>query len=294
MKKPVITVVGSINMDLFIMTDRRPKAGETVLGNDFYSSPGGKGANQAVAAARLGAEVNMIGRVGDDQFGEELKSFLAQENIFLDSVETVTREASGIAVITLSEGDNSIIVYQGANLETTPTYVTKYEELIANSDVVLTQLEIPLEAVRETVALCEKHNTKLILNPAPIAALSEDILEKIDFITPNELEYGSLAEDMDMTKFLQKLIITKGKEGIVYYNKELEQIIPSHTVDVVDTTGAGDTFNGAFAYAIASGNDVQQACKFANAAAALAIQKLGAQAGMPTNKEVEEFLQNHG
>lgn len=294
MKKPVITVVGSINMDLFIMTDRRPKAGETVLGNDFYSSPGGKGANQAVAAARLGAEVNMIGRVGDDQFGEELKSFLAQENIFLDSVETVTHEASGIAVITLSEGDNSIIVYQGANLETTPTYVTKYEELIANSDVVLTQLEIPLEAVRETVALCEKHNTKLILNPAPIAALSEDILEKIDFITPNELEYGSLAEDMDMTKFLQKLIITKGKAGIVYYNKELEQIIPSHTVDVVDTTGAGDTFNGAFAYAIASGNDVQQACKFANAAAALAIQKLGAQAGMPTNKEVEEFLQNHG
>lgn len=179
MKKPVITVVGSINMDLFIMTDRRPKAGETVLGNDFYSSPGGKGANQAVAAARLGAEVNMIGRVGDDQFGEELKSFLAQENIFLDSVETVTREASGIAVITLSEGDNSIIVYQGANLETTPTYVTKYEELIANSDVVLTQLEIPLEAVRETVALCEKHNTKLILNPAPIAALSEDILERL-------------------------------------------------------------------------------------------------------------------
>ena len=291
MKKPVITVVGSINMDLFVQTDKRPAAGETVLGNDFYTSPGGKGANQAVAAARLGAEVYMIGSIGTDAFGNELKNFLAQENIHLDGVEPVLHLPSGVALITLADNDNSIIVNQGANLDTTKAQVKKYEDIIAKSDVVLTQLEIPLEAVAETINLCVKHQTKIILNPAPIAKLPEDILEKTSYLTPNELEYEALTKQADLQPFLEKLIITQGKAGVDYMENGKKQTIASHQVTAVDTTGAGDTFNGALAYALAEGNSISAACEFANAAAALSVQKLGAQAGMPTKEEVLQLIQ---
>jgi len=291
MKKPVITVVGSINMDLFVQTDKRPAAGETVLGNDFYTSPGGKGANQAVAAARLGAEVYMIGSIGTDAFGNELKNFLAQENIHLDGVEPVLHLPSGVALITLADNDNSIIVNQGANLDTTKAQVKKYEDIIAKSDVVLTQLEIPLEAVAETINLCVKHQTKIILNPAPIAKLPEDILEKTSYLTPNELEYEALTKQADLQPFLEKLIITQGKAGVDYMENGKKQTIASHQVTAVDTTGAGDTFNGALAYALAGGNSISAACEFANAAAALSVQKLGAQAGMPTKEEVLQLIQ---
>lgn len=294
MRKPIITVVGSINMDLVVTAMKRPEAGETILGEDFYSNPGGKGANQAVAASRLGAEVHMIGRVGDDEFGADLMNFLKQENIFLHGVEPVTQKASGVAMITLADGDNSIIVYQGANLETTPEYIRKFESLIAKSDVVLTQLEIPIESVEETARLCQKHHTQFILNPAPAADLSSDLIMKTDFITPNQLERSALFEKIDMNQFLEKLIVTEGKDGVVYYEQQTQHRVPSYSVAAVDTTGAGDTFNGAFAYAIGMKEDVKTACHFANAAAALSVQKIGAQAGMPTKEEVNEFIRNHG
>lgn len=294
MEKPIITVVGSINMDLVVTAMKRPDAGETILGEDFYTSPGGKGANQAVAASRLGAEVHMIGRVGDDKFGSDLMNFLEQESIFLNGVEPVTHKASGVAMITLADGDNSIIVYQGANKDTTPEYIRKFESLIAKSDVVLTQLEIPIESVEETARLCQKHNTQFILNPAPVAELSSDLLAIADFITPNQLEQAALSEKVDMNQFLEKLIVTEGKDGVVYFDQQTQHRIPSYSVSAVDTTGAGDTFNGAFAYAIGMKEDVKTACHFANAAAALSVQKIGAQAGMPTREEVNEFISNNG
>lgn len=281
-------------MDLVVAAAKRPEAGETILGEDFYTSPGGKGSNQAVAAARLGAEVHMIGRVGDDEFGSELLKFMEKENIFLNGVEPVPHSASGVAMITLADGDNSIIVYQGANKEATPDYIRKYESLIAKSDVVITQLEIPIESVEETARLCQKHQTKFILNPAPAADLSVDVLMKADFITPNQSERETLSKQVDFNQLLDKLIVTEGKDGVVYFENEAPRRISSHSVSTVDTTGAGDTFNGAFAYAIGMKKDVETACHFANAAAALSVQKLGAQAGMPTQDEVNEFLRNHG
>jgi ribokinase len=294
MGKPIITVVGSINMDLVVSAMKRPEAGETILGKDFYTSPGGKGANQAVAASRLGAEVHMIGRVGADEFGADLMKFLERENIFLNGVEPVTHKTSGVAMITLADGDNSIIVYQGANLDTTPEYIRKFEGLIAKSDVVLTQLEIPIESVEETARLCAKYNTQFILNPAPAADLSIDLIALTDFITPNQLEKTALAEKIDMNQFLEKLIVTEGKDGVVYFEQQSEHRIPSYSVSAVDTTGAGDTFNGAFAYAIGMKEDVKTAIHFANAAAALSVQKTGAQAGMPTREEVTEFIRKNG
>ena len=263
MGKPIITVVGSINMDLVVSAMKRPEAGETILGKDFYTSPGGKGANQAVAASRLGAEVHMIGRVGDDEFGSDLMNFLKRENIFLNGVEPVTHKASGVAMITLADGDNSIIVYQGANMDTTPEYIRKFESLIAKSDVVLTQLEIPIESVEETARLCQKHNTQFILNPAPAADLSTDLLTKTDFITPNQLERSALSEKIDMNQFLEKLIVTRRtKMALSILNNKREHRIPSYSVSAVDTTGAGDTFNGAFAYAIGMKEDVKTAMSF--------------------------------
>lgn len=295
MGKPIITVVGSINMDLVVTAIKRPEAGETILGQDFYTSPGGKGANQAVAASRLGAEVHMIGRVGDDEFGTDLMNYLKRENIFLNGVEPVTHKSSGVAMITLVDGDNSIIVYQGANMVTTPEYIRKFEGLIAKSDVVLSQFEIPIESVEETARLCQKHNTKFVLNPAPATAdISTELIANTSFITPNQLERKALSETVDMDQFLEKLIVTEGKDGVIYYEQQTQHRIPSYSVTAIDTTGAGDTFNGAFAYAIGMNKDVEAACKFANAAAALSVQKTGAQAGMPTKLGVDEFIRNNG
>lgn len=296
MKKPVITVVGSINMDLVVSIDRRPLQGETILGNHFQTIPGGKGANQAVAAARLGAEVHMIGRVGEDEFGSSLLKFLKKEGVFLDGVEPVTDEASGVAVITLAEQDNSIVVVQAANKYVTPKYLQRFEERIAKSDIVLVQLEIPLETVEEVARLCHKHKTTFILNPAPAQALTPKLLEFANYITPNETELHNLLSQgvVTMKECPEKLIVTEGKDGIVYFDGQELQRVPSFSVTAVDTTGAGDTFNGAFAYAISKNNNVRTACQFANAAAALSVQKMGAQGGMPTKAEVIKFLHLQG
>ncbi|MBY7144466.1 ribokinase [Virgibacillus sp. NKC19-3] len=290
--KPVISVVGSINMDLVVSAYKRPSAGETILGKDFQTVPGGKGANQAVALSRLGAEVNMIGRVGEDELGSNLMRFLEKENIVLNSVESVTDVSSGVAVITLAEQDNSIIVVQGANEYVTPGYVQKFEEQIAKSDVVLAQLEIPIESVEETARLCHKHNTTFILDPAPAQELSPLLLDYADYMTPNqsELTHLSAIGEMTLEQYPNKLIVTGGKDGIAYFDGSSIKRIPSLPVTVLDTTGAGDTFNGAFGYAISKKKDVHAACKFANAAAALSVKKMGAQGGMPTIDEVRDFL----
>ncbi|WP_027407985.1 ribokinase [Anoxybacteroides tepidamans] len=291
MKKPVITVIGSINMDLVATAKRVPEQGETILGETFHLIPGGKGANQAVAAARLGAEVHMIGAVGADAFGTELIQHLERERIFIDNVKPVTDTGTGVAMIVVSEGDNRIIVIPGANHALRPEDIEQCEEVIAKSDVCLLQLEIPLPAVEKAASLAKKHGVLVILNPAPAQPLPASLLEQVDILTPNEHERDIILKELDAVKFAHKLVVTEGARGVSIVKDGQPVVIPGFRVPVVDTTGAGDTFNGALAVALSKGMALEDACRFGNAAAALAVTKLGAQTGMPTEAEVLALIE---
>ncbi|ARK32617.1 ribokinase [Halalkalibacter krulwichiae] len=288
-KQPIITVVGSINMDMVTVTDQVPVQGETLIGERFETIPGGKGANQAVAAARLGGNVQFIGRVGDDAFGKELQQVLQQEGISVTNVEPVTHSSSGVATILLSENDNRIIVIPGANRHVTPEYVERHKEQLLASDLVLLQFEIPLETIRYCLDLCEQAGIPAIVNPAPAQNLGEDYWKKALYITPNETEEKELDLDQNQ-EIAQKLIVTMGERGAKFTENGEEKLVPSYKVEPTDTTGAGDTFNGALAVAISENMSLQQAVEFANAAAALSVQRFGAQGGMPTRDELEQFI----
>lgn len=286
-----ITVIGSASMDLVVTSAKRPGAGETVLGDSFKTVPGGKGANQAVAAARLGAEVTMIGRVGDDSFGQVILNNLKGNGIVADYVEPVTDMESGTAHIILAEGDNSIVFVKAANDLVTPDYVDRAAEVIQGSDIVLIQQEIPEETVVHVSDLCAKYGVPLILNPAPARPVPQSVIEKAAYITPNEHEalvlFGEEPLGDVLRRYPNKLIVTEGKKGVRYYDGSQEVIVPGYKVEAVDTTGAGDTFNGAFAVALAEGMSLSDSLDFANRAAALSVTKFGAQGGMPTRREVE-------
>ncbi|MFE5428702.1 ribokinase [Peribacillus simplex] len=286
-----IAVVGSSSMDLVVTSAKRPMAGETVLGESFITVPGGKGANQAVAAARLGAEVSMVGCVGDDVYGEIILENLKKNHVNTEYVEPVTGSASGTAHITLSEGDNSIIVVKGANDFITPEYVQKAKKVIEESDIVMVQQEIPEETVEYLAELCNTLQKRLLLNPAPARKLSEAVIQQASFLTPNEHEFEILFNGRDRTKVLteypNKLFITEGKNGVRYFDGHEEKVVPSFEVEAVDTTGAGDTFNAAFAVAVAEGKSFDECLLFANRAASISVTKLGAQGGMPQRLEVE-------
>lgn len=290
-RKPSITVIGSINMDLITITSRLPKVGETLFGQAFHMNPGGKGANQAVAVARLGGNVTMIGCVGQDMFGSDIKQHLANQGVNVDNVEPVTHPTA-TATITVSNGDNSIIVIPGANNEVTAQYVQSKEAVIAASDIVIVQLEIPLDAVLKAVEIAKANGAIVILNPAPIQSLPEQLIQQADFITPNEHEQALLREQHDAEYIKGKLIVTKGSEGVTIMQDDVEHHIPAFNIDVVDTTGAGDAFNGGLAVALSRGMSLKEACIYGSAVAALSITKLGAQTGMPTSAEVEQFLNN--
>ncbi|MCR6854367.1 ribokinase [Paenibacillus jamilae] len=291
---PNIAVVGSISMDLVAVSKKRPKAGETVIGEAFHTIPGGKGANQAVAAARLGANVAMVGAVGNDDYGTVVRKNLENERIFIDYVVPVTDGTTGIAHIVLAEEDNSIVVVQGANALVNKSVVDRSKDLLVKADMVVLQLEIPLETVKYVLAICEEHNIPVMLNPAPAQVLSEYILEKATYITPNEHEcrivlddFTSPIEDL-LAKYPNKLLMTEGSNGVRFHNGTEIVHVPSIAVDVVDTTGAGDTFNGALAVALSEGETLQKAIRFANIAGGLSVTKLGAQGGMPTRDRVRE------
>ncbi|MBK5461073.1 MULTISPECIES: ribokinase [Peribacillus] len=290
-----IAVVGSSSMDLVVTSAKRPIAGETVLGDSFITVPGGKGANQAVAAARLGAEVTMIGCVGDDFYGEIILENLKKNHVNTKYVEPVTGAMSGTAHITLSEGDNSIIVVKGANDSITPEYVQKAKKIIEDSDIVMVQQEIPEETVLYLAELCEKLQKRLLLNPAPARKISEAVIQQSSFITPNEHEFEILFDGRDRTEVLteypNKLFITEGKNGVRYFDGHEEKVVPSFVVEAVDTTGAGDTFNAALAVAVAEGKSFDDCLLFANRAASISVTKLGAQGGMPTREEVERSFE---
>ncbi|MDA2463155.1 ribokinase [Bacillus cereus group sp. MYBK65-1] len=291
---PNIAVVGSISMDLVAVSKKRPKAGETVIGEAFHTIPGGKGANQAVAAARLGANVAMVGAVGNDDYGTVVRKNLENERIFIDYVVPVTDRTTGIAHIVLAEEDNSIVVVQGANALVNKSVVDRSKDLLVKADMVVLQLEIPLETVKYVLAICEEHNIPVMLNPAPAQVLSEEILEKATYITPNEHEcrivlddFTSPIEDL-LAKYPNKLLMTEGSNGVRFHNGTEIVHVPSIAVDVVDTTGAGDTFNGALAVGLSEGETLQKAIRFANIAGGLSVTKLGAQGGMPTRDKVRE------
>lgn len=287
-----IVVVGSINVDLVVTTDKRPIAGETVTGNNFFIAPGGKGANQAVAAARLGAEVEMIGCVGNDSNGEVIINNLIKENVSVKHVKRVNTKPTGTAHIILSGGDNSIIIVEGANKSLTTSYMDELKSVIKEALVVLLQLEIPIETVEYTVKLCSQYNVPVILNPAPVKKLSKDLISKVTYITPNEHECKQIFSSNQTVEELlniypNKLIVTEGEKGVRFSNGNEIVKIPSIEVKVTDTTGAGDTFNGALAYGLSHEMTLDEAIRFANTAAGLSVGKLGAQGGMPTLEQVK-------
>jgi ribokinase len=290
-----IVVVGSINMDLVTQAPRFVGPGETILGERFLTAPGGKGANQAVAAARLGADVALVGATGDDAFGQQLRDGLAAENIDLDHVMRLDDSASGTASITVAGGENQIIVVPAANARVTPAQVENAQSLIARADAVLVQMEIPLETVEATLRLGHRLGVPVILNPAPAQQLSTDWLKLARYVTPNQHELAILlsADPHEDFRALMRrspcpVVLTRGGEG-AWYREQGEPLHQSgFTVDVVDSTGAGDTFNAALAVFLQEGlaTAVRKAC----AAAALSVTKLGAQSGMPRLNDVQALL----
>ncbi|MBX8935890.1 ribokinase [Enterococcus gilvus] len=285
-----VVVVGSINLDLVVQADRFPKVGETLFGLDSQMLPGGKGANQAVAAARLGADVTMIGCVGKDAYGEiVLKNF--QENQVDTSCIKQVAAPTGVAYITIAENDNSIILVQGANACVDRSVVAEYKTQILAADIVITQCEIPLDTIEYLIDFCAENNICLVLNPAPTPEIAPEYLAKATFLTPNEIEINQLFQQ-DAQSVLQEypnqIIMTYGSKGVRYHDGEKLVEVPSYKVPVVDTTGAGDTFNAAFAVAYGQNQEIESAIKFANLAASKTVQGLGAQPAMPRIAELTE------
>ena len=307
MPSPSIVVIGSINMDLVARVARLPQPGETVLGNDLAYVPGGKGANQAVAAARLGANVTMIGRVGDDPFGQTLLAGLRNERICTDHVAVVPNCSSGVAWIGVSDdGMNSITVISGANGQLTPDDVAAVEPVIAAADVVLLQLEIPLETAARASRLARKHRVRTILDsaPAPTTRLPDDLLH-VDLLTPNQTEAEAItgivvkdaATAVQAARQLQHdgakaVVIKLGEQGAVWLDDAGKFAhVPARRIEAVDTTAAGDAFTAALAVALAEGRNLPDAVKWGCAAGTLAALTPGAQPSMPTRPMVEQMAQ---
>jgi len=294
-----IVVVGSLNMDLVVRAPRHPQPGETILGGDFRTFPGGKGANQAVAAARLGAAVQMIGRVGADAFGAALLQTLAQDGVDTRHVPRDQEAPTGVALITLNAaGQNTIVVAPGANARLTPQDVVAAEAAFASAAVLLLQLECPLPAVAQAIELAKQHGAQVVLNPAPAQPLDAALLAKVDYLLPNQSELALLTGLDDIRPAVSRLqaigvrriVVTLGEEGVLVAEDASEIHLPAHGVTVVDTTAAGDAFAGAFAVALLEGHSTCQAAAWGNAAGALAVTRAGAQPSLPRRGELEKFL----
>jgi ribokinase len=303
--KPHLVVVGSLNMDLVVQTPRIPKIGETVSGaEDLKLIPGGKGANQAYGSAMLGADVAMIGRVGNDAFGDTL--VLNLDNVKVDTrfIKRDPNAATGIALIMVEEsGQNIIVVSPGANRRVSPEDVSQGESVIRSADVLLLQLEIPLETVTRAVEIARLYDVITVLNPAPAQHLPGKLLSSIDYIIPNETEMALLSEyeintDNEIRQAASALrglgantiIMTIGSRGAVLITEKEFAHFPAFPIDPVDTTAAGDAFVASFAVALAEGKSLQEAVRFGNAAGALACTKLGAQPSLPDRDHLENLI----
>jgi ribokinase len=299
----MIAVIGSINMDLVMQTERIPRPGETILGDNFKQIPGGKGANQASAAAKLGAAVKMIGCVGDDAFGTTLKDALTNYGVNTDHVLVEPNVASGVAIITVEQsGNNCIIIAPGANYCLTDESLKEAEQTICNSDVVMIQLEIPIATVKTAILIAKSAGKTVILNPAPAAELDEEILKNIDILTPNETELEILsghktetlediktAGEIMLNKGVKELVITLGSMGCLHMNHQGSKKYDAYKVKAVDTTAAGDAFNGALAVYLSEGKTIGEAIDFAMKVGAMTVTKHGAQPSLPLISEVLDF-----
>jgi len=289
-------------MDLVVTVPRFPKSGETLFGDAIHYIPGGKGGNQAVAAARLGARTAMIGAVGNDAFGQALTKSLERNGVDVEHVKVAPAVPTGTASITLAPEDNTIVVVPGANATVSAEDVDRIDRVIAESDIVLLQLEIPMDAVERAAAAAKQHEKPVILNPAPARKLSDELLRSVDYITPNrseleimtgmDLSRHSLEEAMDRLLELgpRCVVTTLGAEGAAWKLQGGPLVRQAaYRVPVTDTTGAGDAFNAGLAYYLAAGHELEQAVRSAMKVSALAVTKFGAQDGMPTREEVEQF-----
>lgn len=299
-----VTVVGSLNMDLVVRTSRIPRPGETILGSEFHTAPGGKGANQAVAAARMGGRVSMVGRVGSDAFAQSLLDGLVADGVDHAFVMRDPEAATGVAFIVVDDmGENSIVVASGANMRLSPTDVDAAEAAIAAADVLLLQLEVPLGVVVRAAEVARAHGATVILNPAPACPLPPELLSLIDVLIPNESEtallthlpVGDRAEIEVAASALRELgvdtvVLTLGERGALLMEKGEKELIPAFEVTPVDTTAAGDAFVGGFAVALAEGRSLADAVRWGNAAGALATTRLGAQPSLPARRAVEALM----
>jgi len=306
MNKAKIVVAGSSNTDMIIKVPRIPKPGETILGGTFFSAAGGKGANQAVAAARAGGSVSFIARVGDDMFGDKaIEGFIA-DDINVDHVIKDKNAPSGVAEIFVDDkGENSIAVASGANLNLSPQDIMEATSVISSSDILVMQLEIPLETVNVAAKIANETDVKVILNPAPAQPLDDSLFQNLTILTPNESEAELLtgisvtdeksaeqAARVLIAKGVDTVIVTLGSKGALLVTDDVSEMVPGYKVEAVDATAAGDVFNGALAVALAEKKSLNDALRFANAAAAISVTKLGAQPSAPQRGEVELLLQN--
>ena len=292
-----LAVIGSINMDQVVTSERIPGKGETLKGTALNYVSGGKGANQAVAMARLGADVTMFGCVGNDDNGRKLLDSLNKDGVNTSSVKVIDGIPTGLAIITVAENDNTIIVVGGANNMVDAEYFNSIKGSLKDFDAVVLQHEIPLDTVHMAVSFCFENNVPVVLNPAPAAKVPQEIIDKVTYLTPNEHEAKIIFGDLDVNELLkaypEKLIITQGSRGVSTCLESGEVItVPARKSNVVDTTGAGDTLNGAFSARIAAGDSIKEALEYANIAAGLSVEKFGAQGGMPTAEEVENARRN--
>ncbi len=290
-----IAVVGSINIDYFVESKRLPKFGETVTGENFFMDFGGKGANQAVAAARLGGDVTLFGSIGNDEQKGVLLDHFRNEKVNIDHLNVVEGISTGAAFIQLHNSENRIIIIPGANQFSNAIYAEQISKSLVNYDVFLLQLEIPLETLEYLIPILYEHNKTIILDPAPAQVLNEELLEKVTYLTPNEHEFSVVMNKQSemanvLKKYPNKLIVTCGKDGVKFHNGEKVVNIPARKVQAVDSTGAGDTFTGAFTVAVSKGKPLVECIQYGTYAASLSVMKKGAQSGMPYQEEIDEII----
>ena len=300
-----IFVIGSSNIDMVARVKDMPRVGETVGGAKFIQANGGKGANQAVAAARLGGDVTFVSCVGSDVLGKSLEKCFAEDGIDVSRLKFSAENPTGTALILVdSRGNNSIAVAPGANADLLPEDIEALKDEIAAADYLLVQLEIPMETVEKAVDIAYAHGVKVVLNPAPMCPLSDGLLKKLYLITPNETEVCSLtgvtvdseasaaeAAALMIGKGVENVIITLGEHGSYVATSAVKKIVPARKVDAVDTTAAGDVFNGALVTALSEGKDILDASYFASVTSSISVTRLGAQPSIPQRCEVDEIMQ---
>lgn len=302
-----ITVVGSFSMDLTVTMDTFPKEGQTIIGKKMLKNPGGKGANQCIACARLGGDVEMIGMLGDDENGRIIKDLFIKEGVNVSHVLTTDLEPTTIALIEIdASAQNKIVVVPAANFVYSIEDLQNVKEVIANTEMVVAQLEMRLDVMEELAKMCQKLNVPMILNPAPAVPLSDELLSRVTYLTPNETELSVLtghpvdtldqmkeAAQMLLDRGVKHVIATLGDKGALLADASGMKVIAGYKVHAIDTVAAGDSFNGALAKALVDGKSLEEAILLANAVGALTVTRHGAVPSLPTKSEVEEFIKTH-